>query len=271
MSYEPTVWQCGDTITADKMNKIENGIAECCSGGGTDCGYSCEEGYIAVFDGSITTYLENNIAGYMFDSPLELGENVRVTFNGVEYDVEPDEENGYGASYDDDLGAFDFSEYPFYLASDYILTESVGTYTLKVENLEEVITLTDCFSKAARKANIFLINATTTMPSLNYDDGWNFKNQSVLGTVIDKTFNEIQQAISDGCLPILNLNYSGHYILPRAIDDSYIQFKETAHGYKIVGSKEIYETRGTLFTIDSNGVTTELTITAYQQQAGNAD
>ena len=34
MSYTPTMWQCGDVITAEKMNKIENGIAECCSGGG---------------------------------------------------------------------------------------------------------------------------------------------------------------------------------------------------------------------------------------------
>lgn len=28
MSYEPTVWRDGDLITADKMNKIENGIRD---------------------------------------------------------------------------------------------------------------------------------------------------------------------------------------------------------------------------------------------------
>ena len=33
MAYEPTVWACGDTITADKLNKLENGLAECCGGG----------------------------------------------------------------------------------------------------------------------------------------------------------------------------------------------------------------------------------------------
>ena len=32
MSYEPTVWQCGDTITAEKLNKLEQGVAN--SGGG---------------------------------------------------------------------------------------------------------------------------------------------------------------------------------------------------------------------------------------------
>ena len=27
MSYTPTVWQTGDTITAEKLNKLENGVA----------------------------------------------------------------------------------------------------------------------------------------------------------------------------------------------------------------------------------------------------
>ena len=32
MSYTPTEWACGDTITAEKLNKLENGLAECCGG-----------------------------------------------------------------------------------------------------------------------------------------------------------------------------------------------------------------------------------------------
>ena len=28
MSYEPTEWNCGETITAEKMNKLERGVAE---------------------------------------------------------------------------------------------------------------------------------------------------------------------------------------------------------------------------------------------------
>ena len=27
MSYEPTVWQTGDTVTAEKLNKLEQGVA----------------------------------------------------------------------------------------------------------------------------------------------------------------------------------------------------------------------------------------------------
>lgn len=36
MSYTPTTWTTGDTITATAMNKIENGIADAGSGGGFD-------------------------------------------------------------------------------------------------------------------------------------------------------------------------------------------------------------------------------------------
>ena len=34
MSYTPTTWATGDTITADKLNHMEDGIADATSGGG---------------------------------------------------------------------------------------------------------------------------------------------------------------------------------------------------------------------------------------------
>ena len=40
MSYTPTNWQCGDTVTADKLNKMEQGIANAGSGGGESVGVS---------------------------------------------------------------------------------------------------------------------------------------------------------------------------------------------------------------------------------------
>jgi len=33
MAYEPTVWQTGDVVTAEKMNKLEQGVANAGSGG----------------------------------------------------------------------------------------------------------------------------------------------------------------------------------------------------------------------------------------------
>ena len=34
MAYTPKTWQCDDTITADELNRIEQGIAEASQGGG---------------------------------------------------------------------------------------------------------------------------------------------------------------------------------------------------------------------------------------------
>lgn len=54
MAYEKQTWQCGDVVTADKLNHIEDGIAN--SGGGgtplivtfTEEGEECERGGTAV-------------------------------------------------------------------------------------------------------------------------------------------------------------------------------------------------------------------------------
>ena len=48
MSYTPTVWQTGDTITAEKLNKLENGVA---SGGG-----SGEPDFIIWWDEDLGTF-----------------------------------------------------------------------------------------------------------------------------------------------------------------------------------------------------------------------
>ena len=41
MSYTPTTWTTGDTITASALNKIEQGIANAGGGGGYDAIISC--------------------------------------------------------------------------------------------------------------------------------------------------------------------------------------------------------------------------------------
>ena len=49
MSYTPTSWNTGDTITAAAMNKIENGIANAGGGGGIDCIIYTDQNGIAVY------------------------------------------------------------------------------------------------------------------------------------------------------------------------------------------------------------------------------
>lgn len=40
MAYTPTIWKDGDLITADKMNKLEQGLANIQSGGSSGSGVS---------------------------------------------------------------------------------------------------------------------------------------------------------------------------------------------------------------------------------------
>lgn len=45
MAYEKQNWKCGDIVSAEKLNHMEDGIAEaleCCESGG-DKGYECSE------------------------------------------------------------------------------------------------------------------------------------------------------------------------------------------------------------------------------------
>lgn len=34
MSYTPKTWQCGETVTADALNNLEDGVQEALAGGG---------------------------------------------------------------------------------------------------------------------------------------------------------------------------------------------------------------------------------------------
>lgn len=43
MSFEKKDWKCGDTITADELNRMEDCIEEALSSGGGSVGYECVE------------------------------------------------------------------------------------------------------------------------------------------------------------------------------------------------------------------------------------
>lgn len=155
MAYIPTEWECGDVVTAEKLNNIEEGIQEaleCCSGGGGgDSGYSCETILTTLVDEQVTTVVEDGYTGGNLSTSINDVGTVYVTFNGVEYTCDY-EDNTYGASwaYDGSEWYMDFSTYPFGVESDYLYTENAGTYSLKIEKAEEVITTSECFEKIVR-------------------------------------------------------------------------------------------------------------------------
>lgn len=171
MSYETHTWESGETITAEKLNHIEDGIAECCSGG--DVGYECTSEWVTLTDESVTTVAdEDSYEGNLAYSTPITADTIKVTFDSVEYICNrrstPNNNCEYGALWDDATESYDFSEFPFKVNSlsrgNLLVTETAGTYSVKIEAVEESVETSDCFKKAVKSVvnipNIAIIHSS---------------------------------------------------------------------------------------------------------------
>ena len=156
MSYTPINWQTGDTITAEKLNKMDNG-------------WSIEN--TQLFSETVTTVAQEwgNDAQFSYDQFIN-SDVITVTFNGTDYECSRLDFGGgyfgYGGMTETDP---DFSQYPFAIGSydsgyNFIYTQSVGTYSVAVSAMSAVVS--SDFEKAvvvAEPAHDFeLIPGTTT-------------------------------------------------------------------------------------------------------------
>lgn len=140
MAYTPVNWQTGDTITAERLNRMDRGW---------------DFDSTQLFSETVTTVDDgygNNGATLAYQTPIS-AETLVITFDGVDYvcqRVGSDGEYVYGGN----NGAPDFSEYPFYLGSDTsgnkIYTETVGTYTISAS--ASAIETSSSFTKAVNSA-----------------------------------------------------------------------------------------------------------------------
>lgn len=156
MSYTPINWQTGDTITAEKLNKMDNGWRVETSGG-------------VLFSETVTTELE---PGYPDDpawgdfaySEHITADTITVTFDGVDYTctkMYSEGSNVYGG-WDD--GA-DFTNFPFAILSDpgenAVCTATAGTHTVSVSATTKTIETSTDFEEAVGS-----VVDTSTMPFL---------------------------------------------------------------------------------------------------------
>lgn len=171
MAYDKYTWQTGEKITADKLNHMEEGIQECCS---NEPGFSCDRQAETLFNGDITTSisqeapfpmitLDTTIQGSSID---DLPSELYVTWDGVEYIAQLKFSGSfpvYGASIEMGAEAIDWSEYPFAISplgagnneiEFLVLSENEGTYNLKLEVVDEEVTITPCFKKAVEACGI---------------------------------------------------------------------------------------------------------------------
>ena len=124
MAYTPINWQTGDTITAEKLNKMDNG-------------WGIEN--TQLFSETVTTEAgEYGNEGLLAFSSIVSSSNLSVTFDGVDYQcplIEADFGYGYGGFTSG--GDYDFSVFPFALVfvsgyGNILATETAGVHTVSV-------------------------------------------------------------------------------------------------------------------------------------------
>lgn len=137
MAYTPINWQTGDTITAEKMNKMDNG-------------WGVEN--TQLFSETATTEAsEYGNEAVLTYSQLINAETITVTLDGNTYTCQRIQmSEGYGYGGVNSSWEYDFSQYPFAIVSDngenIFATQTAGTHT--VSAIVETVEVSDEFGKA---------------------------------------------------------------------------------------------------------------------------
>lgn len=149
MAYTPVGWQTGDTITAEKLNKMDNGWAV--------------EGNTTVYidNASVTTNDtgEGECVGPTPYASAIADDSITVVFNGTTYTC-PKGPFGYGAT--ENGPTADFTDYPFGLiplGPVLLQTATAGTYTLTVSASVQSVEVSENFNSAVNTCV-----DTSTMP-----------------------------------------------------------------------------------------------------------
>ncbi len=124
MAYTPINWQTGDTITAEKLNRCDNGWGV---------------GSTQLFSETVTTVASpyGNEAQLAY-SQIISDDEIVVTFDGTDYvcqnrDTSTPNSNFFGGV--DSSGNYDFSTFPFAIVSvlgpgNIVATETAGTHAV---------------------------------------------------------------------------------------------------------------------------------------------
>ncbi len=113
MAYTPINWQTGQTITAEKLNKMDNG-------------WSVVESSEVLYEGNVTTTPDGDFNSGDIGTTIT-APTIKMTFDGSVYNLNQWEDDG-------DIVYGGLEDYPFVLFSDgYFLTNEAGTFTVKIE------------------------------------------------------------------------------------------------------------------------------------------
>ncbi len=151
MSYTPTNWQTGDTITAEKLNKMEGGIAL--------AGNSVETAPVTLIpQQSVSAVSVQGMPAYLAQISGDIvapniGDTVTVTYDGTDYTVVAADYLGQAVMLGEASdGAPVFSNYPFMAffaeGQQGLYCETSGSHTIKAVGEQETVVPSDYFKAA---------------------------------------------------------------------------------------------------------------------------
>lgn len=150
MTYTPINWQTGDTITAEKLNKMDNGW------GGENT---------QLFSETVTTAGSSMYKATLAYSVTIDADSITVTFDSTEYTCSRIDASGgyyYGGF---STSGPDFTNYPFAIESingvNKVYTETASTHTIAVA--APALQTSSNFDAAVMLAGVFeVVSGTTT-------------------------------------------------------------------------------------------------------------
>lgn len=182
MAYTPINWQTGDTITAEKLNRCDNG-------------WSVESSVSNIFTETVTTEVDGNgnFAVFNYTDSMITINPATITFDGVQYSV-PLMTHGdrsiYGTS---GVSGPDFTTYPFLIMSKIfndtpstmIYTETAGQHTVSIGVSSTSVEVSNNFKSAVATTTLVVTATTSNVVTATTSNDV---------TTLDKTWQEIYDA-----------------------------------------------------------------------------
>lgn len=210
MAYEKTVWQSGDTITAEKLNKLEDGVENSYNYNSDivikEDGWEYSYGYTTILDSEhnfAISYLQSVEEYELPISPsttkvhVYFWEGNDLLFDGIA-DVGQIESSRYIGVLNTDTLSPDFSTYPFLFnihtsnghLNTELVTQKVGDYEIVINEVEDQVIFTPLFEKAVNA----VIKANKIVKILPMEriigQGFHFQN--------NETYEDIVEFLTNG-------------------------------------------------------------------------
>ena len=260
MAYTPINWQTGQTITAEKLNKMDNG-------------WGVESSQILSETVTTTASPFGNARGaFAYSEPITAA-TIIVTFNGTEYTCQVHYNDGT-YTYGDNT----FTTVPFVINSaegdgNYLVTPEAGTYTVAIS--AETVEVSADFEKArgywSNATQLFSETVTTTAQPMGNPAGQFLYSEPITADTITVIFDGTSytcKVFVDGTGRFYRAPASTPFVISSTSEGNYLK-TETAGTYTVAVSADSVETSSDFkaavgTSVDLSGILTPLV--CYSEQ-----